>query len=290
LQEMSTAGVRQASSTVGVGAILLSLLLPVLSGCGNKVDGATDEQLTALFADRTPMSRTETEEPRINRRTLDCVRLIGGLDDAVYKDAPAEMLGALRTDCRRGLQERLNDAARNPVGITLADLESSKAGERVTGLHGRLEQVYRAAAETRLAAQRAEQERQAREASERRARDFEDRRQAVQQGLEQVEGVMAEIAPACTENVTAREQAIATNARNRYRWSLPYPCGEANLRSIRAQTDRVRTELGRLAPDAATRPGALSALPQLYGNDPQELRGRLAQIRSQTIEMRAAAP
>ncbi|WP_198382719.1 hypothetical protein [Roseomonas sp. KE2513] len=53
------------------------------------------------------MSRTETEEPRITRRTLDCVRLIGGLDDTIYKDAPAEMLGAFRTDCRRGLQERL---------------------------------------------------------------------------------------------------------------------------------------------------------------------------------------
>ena len=137
---------------------LLSLSLLALSGCGNKVDGASDDQLTALFADRTPMSRTETEEPRITRRTLDCVRLIGGLDDAVYKDAPAELMGALRTDCRRGLQERLSDPARNPTGIALADLESSKAGERVTALHGRLEQVYRAAAETRLAAQRAEQQ------------------------------------------------------------------------------------------------------------------------------------
>ncbi|WP_140883957.1 hypothetical protein [Muricoccus nepalensis] len=267
---------------------MLSLL--VLSGCGNKVDGATDDQLTALFADRTPMSRTEMEEPRITRRTLDCVRLIGGLDNAVYKDAPAEMMGALRTDCRRGLQERLSDAARNPMGIALADLESSKAGERVTALHGRLEQVYRAAAETRLAAQRAEHERQAREASEKRARDFEERRQAVQQNLEQVDGVMGEIAPACAENGAAREQAVAASARNRYRWSLPYPCGEANLRSIRTQTDRVRTELGRIAPDAATRPGALFALPPLYGNDPKELQGRLAQIKAQTAEMRAAAP
>jgi len=268
----------------------LVLSLPVLSGCGNKVDDATDEQLTALFADRTPMSRTETEEPRVARRTLDCVRLIGGLDDAVYKDAPSEMLGALRTDCRRGLQERLNDTARNPLGIALSDLESAKAGERVTALHGRLEQTYRAAAETRLAAQRAEQERQAREASEKRARDFEERRQAVQRGVEQLDAVMEEIAPACAENVAAREQAVAANARNRYRWSLPYPCGEANLRNIRGQAERVRTELGRLAPDAATRPGTFFALPQLYGDDSQELRRRLAQIRAQTAEMRAAAP
>lgn len=269
---------------------LLSLSLLALSGCGNKVDGASDDQLTALFADRTPMSRTETEEPRITRRTLDCVRLIGGLDDAVYKDAPAELMGALRTDCRRGLQERLSDPARNPTGIALADLESSKAGERVTALHGRLEQVYRAAAETRLAAQRAEQQHQAREAGEKRARDFEERRQAVQQGLEQVDSLMGEIGSACAENGAAREQAFAANARNRYRWSLPYPCGEANLRSIQAQTDRVRTELGRIAPDAATRPGALFALPQLCGNDPKELQGRLAQIKAQTAEMRAAAP
>lgn len=222
---------------------LLSLSLLALSGCGNKVDGASDDQLTALFADRTPMSRTETEEPRITRRTLDCVRLIGGLDDAVYKDAPAELMGALRTDCRRGLQERLSDPARNPTGIALADLESSKAGERVTALHGRLEQV---------------------------------------------DSLMGEIGSACAENGAAREQAVAANTRNRYRWSLPYPCGEANLRSIRAQTDRVRTELGRIAPDAATRPGALFALPQLYGNDPKELQGRLAQIKAQTAEMRAA--
>ena len=130
LQSQSTSGVRPSFPTVGTGLVLLSLSLLALSGCGNKVDGASDEQLTALFADRTSMLRTETEEPRITRRTLDCVRLIGELDDAVYKDAPAEMMGALRTDCRRGLQERLSDAARNPMGIALADLESSKAGER----------------------------------------------------------------------------------------------------------------------------------------------------------------
>ena len=290
MQAQGTSGVQAAGSNIMVRAALLSLSLLALSGCGNKVDGATDDQLTALFADRTPLSRTETAEPRITRVTLDCVRLIGGLDDAVYKDAPVEMMGALRTDCRRGLQERLNDTARNPIGIALADLESSKAGERVTALHGRLEQVYRAAAETLLAAERVEQERQAREASEKRARDFEERRRAVQQGLEQADSLMGEIGSACTENGAAREQAVAANARNRYRWSLPYPCGEANLRSIRTQTDRVRMELNRLAADAATRPGALSALPQLYGNEPRELQGRLAQIKAQTTEMRAAVP
>ena len=143
LQARITPGTQPSRLTARGGAVLLSLSLLTLAGCGNKVADATDDQLTALFADRMQFSRTETEEPRITRRTLECVRLIGGLDNAIYKDAPAEMIGALRTDCRRSLQERLNDTARNPIGATLADLEAAKAGERITAVHGRLEQAYR---------------------------------------------------------------------------------------------------------------------------------------------------
>ena len=289
LQARITPGTQPSRLTARGGAVLLSLSLLTLAGCGNKVADATDDQLTALFADRMQFSRTETEEPRITRRTLECVRLIGGLDNAIYKDAPAEMIGALRTDCRRSLQERLNDTARNPIGATLADLEAAKAGERITALHRRLEQAYRTAAEARQAAQRAEQERKAQEARAKMVHDFEERRQAVQGSVEQVEGVMGEITPACTENEAARQQAIAANNRNRFRWPMPFPCGEANLRSIRDQTTRVRAELGRIEPDAATRPGAIFALPQLYGNSPDQLRGRLAQIKAQTAEMQAAA-
>lgn len=270
------------------GAILVSLSLLTLAGCGNKVADATDDQITALFADRTSMFGGQAEEARITRRTLDCVRLIGGLDDAIYKDAPAEMLGALRTDCRRNLQERLNDTARNPAKVTLADLETSKAGERISALHARLEQAYRTAAEARLAAQRAEQERQAQEARAKTIRDFEERRQAVQRSVEQVEAVLGEITPACAENEIARQRAVAASNRNRFRWPMPFPCGEANLRSIRDQTARVAAELERIGPDAASRPGAIFALPQLYGNNPDQLRGRLAQIRAQTSEMQAA--
>ncbi|MDP4022825.1 hypothetical protein Q8W71_09345 [Methylobacterium sp. NEAU 140] len=267
----------------------MSLALLALAGCGDKVVDTGDDQLTALFADRTRMFGGEAEEARITRQTLDCVRLIGGLDAAIYKDAPAEMLGALRTGCRRSLQERLNDPVRNPMGFTLADLESSKAGERVAALHARLEQAYRTAAEARLAAQRAEQERKAQEARAKTIRDFEERRQAVQRSVEQVEAVMRDIAPACAENDAARQQAVAASSRNRFRWSQPFPCGEASLRSIRDQVARVRTELDRIEPDAATRPGAIFALPQLYGNNPDQLQGRLSQIRAQTAEMRAAA-
>ena len=278
-----------ACFTAKGGAALLMFSLLTLAGCGNKVVDATDDQLTALFADRMQFSRAETTEPRISRRTLDCVRLIGGLDDAIYKYAPAEMIGALRTDCRRGLQERLNETARNPMGIALADLEASKAGERVTALQARLEQMWRTAEEARQAAARTEQERRAQEARDKMARDFEERKQSVRQNVEQVEAVLGEISPACAENEAARQQAIAASNRNRFRWSMPFPCGEANLRSIRDQTTRVRAELGRLAPDAATRPGGLLSLPQLYGNGADQLRGRLAQIRAQTTEMLAAA-
>lgn len=287
MQSIST-GPRASRFPRLTGAILVSLSLLTLAGCGNKVADATDDQLAALFADRTSKSGGQAEEARITRRTLDCVRLIGGLDDAIYKDAPAEMLGALRTDCRRNLQERLNDTARNPTKVTLADLESPKAGERISALHARLEQAYRTAAEARLAAQRAEQERQAQEARAKTIRDFEERRQSVQRSVEQVEAVLGEITPACAANEAARQRAVAASNRNRFRWPMPFPCGEANLRNIRDQAARAAAELGRIEPDAASRPGAIFALPQLYGNNPDQLRGRLAQIRTQTLEMQAA--
>ena len=286
MHERITPGTR---FTAKGGAMLLMLSLLSLAGCGNKVVDATDDQLAALFADRMQLSRTETAEPRITRRTLDCVRLIGGLDDAIYKDAPAELMGALRTDCRRGLQDRLNDTARNPLGITLADLEASKAGERITAVQVKLEQVWRTAEDARQAAARVEQERRVQEARDKMVRDFEERRRGVEQSVEEVETVLGDITPACAENEAVRQGAITANSRNRYRWSMPYPCGEANLHSIRDQTTRVRTELGKLAPDAATRPGGAFALPQFYGNNPDQLRGRLAQIKAQTAEMRAAA-
>lgn len=258
---------------------MLSLL--ALAGCGNKVADATDDQLTALFSDDTRMFRSQTEEPRrITRRTLECVRLIGGLDDAVYKDAPAEMIGALRTDCRRGLQERLNDTALNPMGITLADLEAAKAGERVTALHGRLEQAWRTAAEARQAAQRAEQERQAQEAREKQVRDFEERRQAIQRGIGEAEGLAGEMTTACAENDAARQQVTAGGTRNRFRWPTMQPCSDVAMRGLRDDVERVSTALGQVEPDAATRPGAIFALPQLMMANPDQLRRRLAQVRT----------
>ena len=94
---------------------------------------------------------------------------------------------------------------------------------------------------------------------------------------------------ACVENGAARQQVTAGGTRNRFRWPTMQPCSDVAMQGLRDDVEQVRTALGQSEPDAATRPGAIFALSQLMMANSDQLRRRLAQIRTQTTEMQAAA-
>ena len=144
--------------------------LAVLLGtpaCSEKLPDLTDDELIALIGD----SRL-TSERRLTKKVVECVRLTGGLDREIYKDAPESFLGAVRVECRKDLDAKLKDIARNPKGAKLAHFEDPAVGERLGAIYERLqkEEAVKAEEERKAGAAAEEEERRkTKEAAEKRA-------------------------------------------------------------------------------------------------------------------------
>jgi len=181
---------------VCVGAALLCVA-PVLAACGEKTPEATDAQLLDLLGSRSTFIRSDAPL-RISRSTVECVRLIANLDEDILKDMPAEMLGVMKTECRRELDNRLKDEAANPMGFQLAHFENSELAERITQLKESTDEANR----------QAEQERRQREEDEARAsaeRELEDLRTQYAAFVASIDERLSAARPLCDDWLSTQE-------------------------------------------------------------------------------------
>lgn len=105
-------------------------LISIVAGCQEKLPEATDEQIAQLVAQE---GRSSGSIP-INIKTVECARMLSGLDDELYKDAPEDMIGSFKTWCRHTLQGWIEDPDRNPLGFELSDFEDSDLALRIEAI------------------------------------------------------------------------------------------------------------------------------------------------------------
>ncbi|WP_156875497.1 hypothetical protein [Phaeobacter inhibens] len=213
---------------------------------------------------------------------------MGGINEAVYKDAPAELIGAMKTDCRKRLQGWLDDPARNSTELELADFERSDLAERIVAL-----------AEEQQAAQKAE--RQAEQAEKQAQREAEEAAKIEEATAQLAETTAAweslksgllerrdVLVPACANLVGLREQLKEKDRLNNlFNKGLPSVCTSNPL------SPEIRVMEGfdeRLAAFDLSKVGGLygSRVPKLPPLNLEQVDQKIVAVMSATADYEAA--
>lgn len=127
-------------------ALVALLFSTALAGCAESAPDVTDDQILSLFSSKSMFDSNDAPK-RMAKRTEECARLLADLDKDIYKDAPDEMIAALKIECRKQISERLADKATNPMGLKLEHVEDAVFAERVTTVRNKAENDARLFAE-----------------------------------------------------------------------------------------------------------------------------------------------
>jgi hypothetical protein len=273
---------------VGTLAILLGT-----SACSEKLPDLTDDELIALIGD----SRI-TSERRLTKKVVECVRLIGGLDREIYKDAPESFLGAVRVECRKDLDAKLKDASRNPKGAKLAHFEDPAVGERLGAIYERIQQeeALKAAEERKAkAAVEEEERRKAKEAADKRAAA---RRAEAEEWLAKTRSEVADLAGRMNEIVNAvgkdcqewqslRGRIATADKSSKWGWRFPPEfCGSRERENLRDEV----VKAAQVLQAARVEEGDSSfQKPFLGEGSPDRIRYRLDRLARELAEIRVEA-
>ncbi|PRD43542.1 hypothetical protein C5748_09730 [Phyllobacterium phragmitis] len=208
-------------------AVVAACIAPFLVACSDSVPEATDQQLLEIIGSSSSFLGSDSPLS-IPRSAVECVRVLSGLDADIYKDMPAEMLGAFKTGCRQEFAERLKDESRNPLGFTLESFENKDLAERITKLKETSDEANRVAAEEKREREKAESLAQA-------EAELEAARAEYRSFVASIDDRVSTAAPLCDEwllnQASAKEKA--RNSVWAYR-SAPEICKEATITQIRA--------------------------------------------------------
>lgn len=208
-----------------------SLGLALLAACGDSVPDATDAQLLQLVGNQSTFMGSTTPLA-ISKGTVECVRVISGIDEAIYKDMPAEILGTFKTQCRKELSERVADSAKNPLGFKLESFENKELAERITKLKTTTDESNRIAAEQKRAREKAER-------LAKKQAELDAERKQYQAFVDSIDDRVKNIAPRCD---LWKESQQAAKAREKYsQWayrSAPEVCQKQALTQIRDTAKR----------------------------------------------------
>jgi hypothetical protein len=178
-----------------------TLVLALLSACGDNIPEATDQQLLSLVGNKQTFMGSAAPLS-ISKRTVECVRLLSGVDEAIYKDMPSEMLGTFKTHCRQDFSQRIADKDKNPLGFKLEAFEDKELAERITKLKTTTDESNRIAAEKER--ERIQSERVAKMKAE-----LENERKQYQDFVDSIDVRVKEAAPRCQEWVKFQSAAKA---------------------------------------------------------------------------------
>lgn len=265
--------------------ILMSCTALALAACKTDLTKITDDQLVSLLSEKRGFS---DRPARITKRTVECVEVLGGINQAVYKDAPAELTGAMKTDCRKRFQGWLDDPERNSTELELADFEREDLAERIVAL-----------AEEQQAAQDAQ--RQAEQAEKQAQREAEEAAQIEAAKVELAETTAAweslkagllerrdVLVPACAHLTSLREQLKEKDrSNNLFNKGLPGICSSNPL------SPEIRVMGGydkRLAAFDLDKAGGLygARVPQMPDLDMDKIDQRILAVMSATADYEAA--
>ncbi|WP_265614926.1 hypothetical protein [Agrobacterium tumefaciens] len=207
------------------GLVVGVAVLPLLAACGEKVPEATDEQILQLLGSNSPFFGSDAPLS-ISKRTAECAELLSGLADEIVKDMPEEVLGRIKTECRKNFDEVVKDPAKNPMGFKLAHFESKELAGRIAALKASTDEANRRAAQEERA--RAEQEARAKTESE-----LKDLRSSYGEFVASIDGRVQEAKAVCDEWATVRTEVNAKIKWNNWRNRNPSPLCTDQVSDIR---------------------------------------------------------
>lgn len=234
---------------------VIATCLPFLSGCQAKSETLSDEQLVLIFGEK-PMF-AEGSDLQISKKTVECIRLISGLDEEIYKDAPTDMLGRIKTECRMDLDTKIKHTKVSDVKLTLNDIGNKAFAERLTTLKQRIDTELKAKAEAA------------------RKKELSDKTAKIQYTLASAEEEATQFAGSletqfrnldrlCGDWKKLKDQIVKADKNSKYRWrTTPTACGQTFRENLQHQT---ATTAKRLAEAKAKQPSEVSefSIPRLH--------------------------
>ncbi|MEE1610720.1 hypothetical protein [Microvirga sp. CF3016] len=242
------------SRTLSLSRVIATCFL-FLSGCQAESEILTDEQLVLLFGERTMF--TDESDLQISNKTVECVRLISGLDEEIYKDAPADMLGRIKTECRMDLDAKIKHTKLGNAKLTLNDIGNKAIAERLTALKQRIDADLKAKAE------------------DARKKELSDRTAKIRDSLARVEKEATRFAGSletqfrdidrlCDDWKKLKDQIVKADKNSKYRWRFtPTTCGQTFRENLQRQ---MVATVQRLAEAKAKEPSEVSEfiIPSLH--------------------------
>ncbi|ATG38027.1 MAG: hypothetical protein HEP70_19200 [Rhodobiaceae bacterium] len=252
-----------------------------LAGCKTDISEITDDQLLSLLGNgRSPA--------QITAGTRECVEVLGGINEAVYRDVPDDVMGMLKTECRKQLQDWLDDPSRNSTELQLSDFDREDLSQRIVAL----DDAQTAEREARREAEKAE--RAAQREAEVAARIEEMQAELAEvtaQGQElrlAFEARREALAPVCETLRGLREELQAKNRiHSLFNRGLPRACtGE----TLRREADQLAAFEERVAsfeiPEANQL--AFAFVPPLPRIDLKKIDQQIDNVMAVTTDYRAA--
>lgn len=261
-----------------------------LSSCAESAPEVSDDQILLLFSSSSMFSTNADAPKTIPKRAEECVRLLSGLEDAVFKDMPQEMLGQLKTECRRTIGERLRDAALNPVNLKLEDVETAEFAERLTVIRAKAQEAAQAFATRENERRKVELARQEQDRQQKRMQEAADAIKAAQAQLalikDELPKRLAAAATACAEFDQAKENLRKRNGRSPVlnRAWRPNICQNSYAERASRQLDRVGQAVVKMASDKNSL--FLPSMPFLGDADPDKIKAEIEKMQETTREMK----
>nr|WP_313015153.1 hypothetical protein [Brucella intermedia] len=258
-------------------AIFIALL--TLSACQESPPEITDDQVLDLFGSKSSFSSNDAPAT-ISKQTEECARLLAGLDSAVYKDMPEEMLGSIKTACRKNFQEIIADTQRNTFGLKLEHMENVELAEQIT----------RARAQSIEKAKAAAQAKRGKEAAEKLAKDQEAIAAAKKKAslLEtSLDDHLAALKEKCAEwkttMVALKERKLLSVASQ----LSPNACYRNYEENIRRQARNIIEQVSKLEakPDSIMGP----AIPYFGVADPESMNQQVTKVEEAIASIKAEA-
>lgn len=265
-------------SSLSRALIAAMLALSLVAACDQVPDGS-DDQLMQLVGEPSSFG-SDNKQLAISRSRLECVRLLADLDKAIYKEMPNELMGRVKTDCRRNLDVLLKDVSKNPLGFKLEHFENKSLAERISQLKAKTDEQAKLAA----AAERTRLETAARAKSE---EILKKAREQIATVVASLDSQLSDADSLCSAHKTLKTRIQQQNIRSAYRYKmLPSLCRNNALDEVRSQVKKVENEIAKAS---VTGSGTFYTvnIPYLGAADPDWLARELVAVRNEVDGMKA---
>ncbi|WP_285295551.1 hypothetical protein [Aureimonas altamirensis] len=252
----------------------------------------SDDQILSLLGRTSVMAMSSDEPATITKSTEECVRAIAGVDEALYADMPEEMVDLFKDECRAEIVRHLEDENRNPMGLTMSDVEDPEFAHRVTAVRqnaqAAAQEHTRQRQEAREADRAARQQEQAALIVERQQAAIDDAQAQLEDLKANLADRLAAIATACAEfereKAALRERNGRSPVLNRA-WGSN-ACRGSYAERMESQLAKVEDSVSSMEMQEGTT--LIPPMPYLGNLDPAWMTKEIESLEDQIAQMREA--